>query len=202
MKNKKQEIKRFIRKLSCSMILGFLPFTYVFAQEEQEKHEISISGGVGISTMKYDLNPGDYKFGIGGDIGVDYAYFFNDNVGIRTGVGLSFYNSKAAIGSVFDSYVTNDGSDNFEFRSEINNYEERQHLTLVNIPLMIQFQHPVFCCNGHLFYLALGGKVGFPVRSTYDPYSAACTTSGYYEQYNVEMHGPAYSEWINGELYR
>lgn len=182
-------MKKIINIILSVMILTTLPFIQLTAQE-RETNEVSAWGGFGVSTLKYSLNVGDYKYELGGLFGIGYTYFFNDDFGIGTGLELSLYNSKATIGSVSDSYMTNDGVDDFELRYTVNDDEEKQNLMMLTIPIMLQFQYPLFD-DYHLFYASIGGKIGFPIRSKYKtPAGATYITSAYYPEYDLFMEGP------------
>jgi hypothetical protein len=160
--------------------------------QDYEKNEISVFAGGGYSAIKYDLNTGNYNLGYGGSLGLGYTFFFNDFWGIGTGAEIGYYNAKASISSFKDEYPSNDGQDDFNFKYEINGYSETQNLLSVNIPLMLQFQFPLFF-DDHLCYFALGGRVGFPFKSTYNSSATSYKTSGVYSKYgsDVELEEPA-----------
>ena len=77
----------------------------VSAQTENyvPKHEFSISGFGGLSTLMYKVdvpeNPVikdvDRKLGFGGGIGVDWTYHFDQHWGLRLGLQGALYTSKA-----------------------------------------------------------------------------------------------------------
>jgi hypothetical protein len=185
---KRKHIHYFIKKIPLiSLILLFAP---CYAQY-QEKNEISFSAGGGYSTLyHYMHHEGKFTPGYGGTTGLGYTRFFNDFFGIGTGVEIGYYASKTAIGQFSDRYPAFDKEDNFEFRYTIDGYSEKQNLLAVNIPLMLQLQFPLLH-DEHLFYVALGGRIGFPVRSQYSSSASSYTTSAYYSKYDVVLESPA-----------
>ena len=144
------------KQITLSIICLFLG---VYASA-QIKHEFSLSAGGGISTLNYKPNIGKADlFGVdnlGGTVGIGYAFFFTNNVGIGTGGELALYRSKF---SIDDTII---GSSKIRLRD----YEETQQALFVNIPLTLQIR----AGNHHRFYLNVGGKIGFPVFNDYNKY--------------------------------
>ena len=159
-----------------------LPLGRAIAQENI-KQEFSFTGGLGLSTLKYDLDNGDSKQKFGGNIGIGYSYFFNESFGLNTGLEFSFLKSEANIIAISDRYMTTDSEgDSFELRSEVGNYEETQSAMYMNIPIMGQYQMNVEA--DHKFYAALGFKIGIPITSKYKTQGADLSTAGFYKQYD------------------
>lgn len=50
------------------------------------KHEFSIYGKAGVSTLMYKLDNGSRSNGLGGGVGLGYTYFFNKHWGLQTGL--------------------------------------------------------------------------------------------------------------------
>jgi outer membrane protein OmpA-like peptidoglycan-associated protein len=152
--------------------------------KSQLKHEFSIYAGGGLSTLLYDLSTGKQNLGFGGLAGVGYTLFFNDYVGIGTGVEFALYNAKIKSDDFLSasSAVDKDG-EVFLYKSRIENFQEKQTATFINIPLMLNLQSGGY----HRFYGALGAKLGIPMSGSNYKYSAGTVTaSGYYEHENLE----------------
>jgi len=164
-------------------IAGIISCTAVLSQE-QARHEASVWGAVGLSTLKTDTKVGDNKSGIGPSFGVGYNYFFTDQWSIGSGLELSLYNAKTTINSVSDRYDSNDGEYDFELRTTISNYEEKQNTMYLNIPLVAQFQMPVMGENQ--FYASGGFKFGIPVSKKYNVSNATIKNAGYYPQWSSQ----------------
>lgn len=164
-------------KIAICSALTFLSVSGTSAQE-QSKHELSVSGGIGLSTLKFDVNNGDHTQKIGGTISFGYSYFFNDNWAINTGLEITNYNSDATLNSFTDSYSAKDTEGDFTFNTSVSDYKEEQRSIFLNIPVMGQFQTPVM--DNHKFYVAAGAKIGIPVSSSYKTSGANFETSGTY----------------------
>ena len=187
---KRKTIQRFIQRIPLvAMIFLFMPCHAQY----QEKNEVSVFAGGGFSPLYYTLhNVPESKLtpGFGGVAGLGYTFFFNNVIGIGTGVEIGLYNSKVTIGQFSDKYSSSDGEENFEFRYAVNGYTEKQNLFAVQIPLFVQFQFPLLF-DEHLTYFTLGGRVGFPFSANYRSSSESYTTSGYYSKYDVLLEAPA-----------
>lgn len=169
-------MKKIFKIAICSAFV-LLPFGQVFAQN-QSKHEISVAGGFGLSSLDFSIDNTDRSDKAGGFIGVGYNYFINSNFSINTGMEVTFYSSDFSMKSFTDSYKANDMEDDFLFNTSVANYKEEQSTTFINIPIMGQYQIPVM--GDHKFYGALGAKIGIPVTATYKTSGATFETSGYY----------------------
>lgn len=155
---------------------------------QSTRHEFSLHMGGGISGLQYDVKIGDQKIGFGGNVGLDYTFFFSPNWGIGTGAEISLMNTKYKLSQFANSYAANDGIHDFEFRYTLSDYTEKQQLWNINVPLMLKFQ-----TNGNTkFYAAAGGKIGFPIDATYKSGMGHLKTSGYYPQFNNELFGPRF----------
>ena len=152
----------------------------------QHEHEFSVYGGGGLSGLNYKTNVSnailfdDDKFlRMGGIIGIGYGYFFNPQWGLTTGFEFAVYNTKYHLGIFEDKYMAVDIDNvNFDFHSLAQNYKERQRATMLQMPLMVQFQTPAF--NVRQFFAAAGVKVGVPIKGKYKS-TVDLLNAGYYE---------------------
>ena len=177
MRNKMILMKKIFKIAICSAFV-LLPFGQVFAQN-QSKHEISVTGGFGLSSLDFSIDNADRSDKTGGLIGIGYSYFINNNFSINTGMEVTFYSSDFSMKSFTDSYKANDMEDDFLFNTSVTDYKEEQSTTFINIPIMGQYQMPVI--GEHQFYAALGAKIGIPVTATYKTAGATYETSGTYD---------------------
>lgn len=151
----------------------------VSAQTENyvPKHEFSISGFGGLSTLMYKVdvpeNPIikdiDHKLGFGGGIGVDWTYHFDQHWGLRLGLQGALYTSKAETSfSSDDRDFTWRFEDPDDYRYWIakvdGSFVEKQRAVYAQVPLMVQWMTPV---GNHNFYAALGGKFGMRLWDNY-----------------------------------
>jgi len=150
--------------------------------EGQLKHEFSIYGGGGLSTLLYSPALGTQNNGFGGLAGLGYTMFFNDVFGMGIGAEAAFYNAKALLGDFASETQVVDMEDTpFNFAWKITGYEESQKATFINIPLKLFIQSK----NYHRIYGALGAKLGIPLMAN-GSYKGTISTSGKYEFENYE----------------
>ena len=173
-----------------------MPLLFCTVASAQDRHEISVYAGGGLSALKYDTKVGERKDGVGGLSGLGYSYFFSEVFGLGTGVEFGLYNSQYNLDSRLLTYKATDISGNsFEFRSTVN-YEERHRMTLLQVPITARFQFGgsgpgsgsepgpgsgsgADC--GHKFYFTTGLKFGYPMVTKTTAADANLTNSGYYE---------------------
>jgi len=143
------------------------------------QHEISVYGGGGLSGLNYSVNTGKQENGLGGQFGLGYHYFFTPRWGVGTGVEFAMYNTTFKAGNIKIVQPATDieGSE-FEFRTSVNNCEEKQKAAFLQIPLMLQYQTGA----KHRFYAAGGLKAGIPLSGTYSSTAASLNNSGYYSE--------------------
>ncbi|MFV0419510.1 MAG: outer membrane beta-barrel protein [Dysgonomonas sp.] len=157
--------------LSCATLIG------------QNNQEVSVYGGGGLSTLKYKTVAGKQDNGTGGLFGIDYTYFFSEKLGFSSGLEIALYNAKMQINDFSDRYMVKDiDEDEFEFRTVVTNYEEKQNTAYLNIPLMLRFQTG----GNNKFYAAAGGKIGLPLGGNYKINSSTIKNSGYYADEDYE----------------
>jgi len=156
---------------------------YCAALNAQYRHEFSLYGGGGLSTLKYDVVTGTQKNGLGGHFGVGYHYFFSPKWGLGTGLEGALYHARFELNNYQTRYQAIDMESNpFEFRSTLNDHKEKQSAMLLQIPLMLQYQTG----KKHQFYAAAGGKVGFPLSGKYKISGSNVQNSGYYAEEDYE----------------
>lgn len=187
--NKYKPNRNGMKKHFSIIIMSLLFSSALSYADEQEKHEVSISGSGGFVSFRQKLTEGLHSLKPGGACGIKYNYFFNDAIGIGTGFEISFHKSTSTFENLSESYMANDGTDDFEFRATIPNYDETQSAVFINIPIMLQLQYPLFD-DDHLAYFAIGGKIGIPTQESYKITSTSFTTSGYYPEYNLLLEEP------------
>jgi len=156
---------------------------------DYEKHELSIVGQGGFLTFYPEMNAGGFDYQFGGGVGINYHFFFSDVFAIGTGVDISLHQFDMKMDPYSNSYTAHDGTETFDFNYTIHNHKERLSTFFLNIPLMFQWQYPLFH-DDHYTYFSIGGKVGIPLKSTHKMYSSNFTTSGYYPQYELLVEEP------------
>lgn len=171
-------MKNVIKVMVCSIGV-FCSYGQLYAQEQDtniSRHEVSVNGGLGLSTLKYDVKQGSHKSKMGHTLGFGYTYHIDENFGIKTGLEFVFYKSEAKLSKFADSYRSTDTSGEFNFNTSVNDYSEKQQATYLNIPIMGQYQWPAF--NGSQYYVAAGFTVGIPLSGKYKTSGASFKTTG------------------------
>ena len=164
-----------------SQIVNLLLFLLCFSSlRAQDKHEISLSAFSGLSHLKHTVTEGSSTGGFGGGFGLGYVFLFTERFGLRTGAELAFYGSEYRLENAELKYATTDYElTPFEFRSKICSYTETHRATMLQIPLMLQYQ------SGAL-NVAFGAKAGVPVAATAKTGALCLHNSGFYPRDNFE----------------
>ena len=158
-----------MKKIILIIAMGILMVS-VYAQKQQNRHEISIWGGGGISTFMYDLSLGDRTNGFGAIGGLGYNYFLNYNWSIGLGAEFSLLNAKMTLPSYSDTYDAPYGVSNgdiYRFVFSGQSLEQSQGGYYINIPLQVKYQFDVFKNSDHKLYAAVGPKIGIPLKTFY-----------------------------------
>lgn len=148
-----------IRTILLSLAAGCL-VTTVSAQQDTNTSYFTVSGGVGASSFRYDLNyqieglqeKGKRNGKLGYEVDIRYSYFFNPNWGLATGIGISRYATVGKLkgdmsdgkymklGNMVDDDDLSGQPREFELRGRLKNLEEKQTAFLLDIPLMAMYQ--------------------------------------------------------------
>lgn len=158
--------------------------------------------GVGYSTLgtnrmrladKYDWMR-DLEKGmgfIGGQVDVNYAFFWNDHWGISLGIGADLYTQHYTANGLYNvnNYTDTDHEPQAILHIDAKDVKEHQHGLIINMPVMLQLEY-------NHFYAAAGVRVGTPLYHSYQA-DGRWVTSGYYEKWDLEleqMHEYGYNE--------
>lgn len=149
------------------------------------KHEFSVYGKAGVSTLMYKVDGGSRSNGLGGGVGLGYTYFFNKHWGLQTGLEMNFYRATAKLddGTSFVRLVEEGIADGRwwreEFVSSYSRFEEKQRAAYIALPLMAHYQTG----GRHPFYASLGVKAALRMSSKYE------LTTDMTNQYSWVMQG-------------
>jgi hypothetical protein len=160
--------------------IGLLFCIKVLIAQTQYSSEWHIHAGAGNATLQYELPDFDVKSGSGGNLGVDYHYFFSSYFGFSLGLEGAMYNSSLTINNLHTTYKieTPPGLEGvFFLTADYSDVEEKQTAFLLQLPVMLQFQVPLG--RSAFFYLGTGIKWGIPVSASYNQTSASITTTAY-----------------------
>lgn len=159
----------------------------------QQKHELSLWGAYGLSSLYYDLSFGERTLGLGYIGGLGYNYFFNYHWSIGIGAEFSALTASSDVSNLKDNYII-PGFLGIEkpLNLEINtaNYEQDYNAYYINIPVMAKYQLDVW--KQHKFYVAGGAKVGIPFKGEYTS-KGSFSAKGFERTINGENTGSAYT---------
>lgn len=157
------------------------------AQEKSQALYFKLGGG--FHNLNYDLQNGTQESSMGYTFNLGYNYFFSKNWGFGAGLGLESFNSKATLNYQTSKSSVDTDSESFEFRTQYTDWQEKQSILLLDIPLSFIYQKQI---NEQLkFQFSIGPKVSFAVQSNYKIEGGTIETTGYYPQYNVVLYGMA-----------
>lgn len=150
----------------------------------QNKSEVSLSFGVGLSSLNYDFEQsGDVKSKIAPSFAIGYTYKLNTNWGVVSGLEFATYKAEVSSQEVKAQYAEQDNyNDNFEWRLSLQGIKEKQKGSYLNIPIMAQFMPG----SGDKFYANLGFKIGLPLKGKYESSYTKLIAKGYYPDIDAE----------------
>jgi hypothetical protein len=139
--------------------------------------QLSVYGTAGMSGLKYKIAGGnaDPGFGLGGGIG--YSLALNPSWKAGAAVEMAKYGSKASFGTLSDAYSHGTGEAKSLFSYSLKDYEEKQSLTMLSIPIMLHYRTG----NSIKFDLSGGIKLGLPVNAKASINPGIISASGEYE---------------------
>ena len=150
-----------MKKHIIILILCIISINILFAQRRSvSKHNVSFYGGFGLSTLQYQVEGGNQKFGIGGNAGISYTHMLSSQWGINTGVEASFLNTQCNMNTLISERLENGSEGEFIFKATHTDYNETQKVSYFSIPVTILYktQTPT------AFYGIAGAKLGFPIN--------------------------------------
>ncbi len=170
-------MRKIIIKSLIAVFILFASATVVSAQENKSEVSVSVAGG--LSTLDYESAFGNHKNGVGGNFGIGYTYFISKNFGLNTGVEFSIYQtefSKDKFNNVSRSLVDVSDGELYDFYSSVKDYKEKQNVTYLNIPLMVQFQSG----EKNKLYAQAGVKLGIPMKGKYKSSASEMVNKGFF----------------------
>jgi hypothetical protein len=154
-------------------------------QKNESKHELSIYGLGGYSPVNLALDRGGSKSGgMGGGAGLGYTFNINSSLGIVTGVEMAVYGTEVSFDDISGKYPMGADEWQMEFSYSLNNYKEKQSVTIFSIPVMAQYNLPLGG-GSTKFYTSGGFKLGFPMSAKADINPGTARTSGYFAHEDI-----------------
>ncbi len=169
---------------------------FIFAQKTEleigsktaPKQELSVRGGIGLSSLLYSPSEGDVKGRTGWSLGLGYDYNLNKMLALHTGLEYTFYSGKLEIDNILYGYDIPSPypniNESYTFIVDGFDYTEKQTLHYLNIPVMAKLTLPI---GGFGFYAMGGFKFGIPLSAKYKGEFENVTTSAY-SAYSNQWH--------------
>jgi hypothetical protein len=171
--------------LTVCCLLVVMAATAQDVQKNESKHELSIYGLGGYSPVNLALDRGGSKSGsMGGGAGLGYTFNINSSLGIVTGVEMTVYGTETTFDNISGEYTEGRDEQQLKFSYSLNNYKEKQSVTMFSIPIMAQYSLPLGG-GSTKFYASGGFKLGFPMSAKADITPGTAITSGYYAHENI-----------------
>jgi outer membrane protein OmpA-like peptidoglycan-associated protein len=142
-------------------IIPVILLAWTMSITAQQRTEISLGAGGGLSSLYYSSQAGNASLGLGGTAGMELALFVSGNVAIVIGAGAALYRSSFQPSELSGKYYVTDGNSSFTYEYTLSNYKESQSVIAVNIPLMLRYQ-------GSRFYAAAGIRAGIPLKTNFN----------------------------------
>jgi len=170
-------------KRHITIALGFLFCSLLQAQEKQQYLHLTVGGG--LHNLSYDLQNGTQKGQFGNSINAGYSYFFTQHWGVQSGLGLQWFNARSTVNYLSATPQVDIDGENFEFRANYNNWQEKQQALFMDIPLILQYRHAL--SSKISLQGSAGGKISIPISSSFKTTGGSITTTGYYSRLNAEL---------------
>jgi OmpA-OmpF porin, OOP family len=167
------------------IIIGLSILFSVVIQSQEKVSFLTFNGGGGLNALSYNLLDGTQKGRTGYTLNAAYSYFFTPQWGIQTGIGLQSFGSLSTQSYLYASPDVDSDSQTYEFRSNYNNWQEKQQALFIDIPLELQYKLPIGKKFGMM--ASAGAKISFPISARYTTSGGTLTTTGYYSQWDVEL---------------
>ena len=166
-----------MKKIVILLVSALLTLT---AMSQEKGSYISVSGVFGTAHLNYTFEGLSANSSIrpllGGNATIDYSYFFTQHWGASLGVGLTLNRTKGKyqenisdryynLGTQFAPGIF-EGTDEYELRARLLDWNEQQKIFFFDIPLMLQYQTK-FSNKRHGMYFGVGMKIQIPVKAEY-----------------------------------
>ena len=174
---------RLKMKKQTLLLLALVLFGALQAQKTGSYIDFNVGGGY--HNLSYKLQSGTEKGQLGYTVNAGYSFFFTPKWGLRTGLGFQSFNSLSTINYLSSTPEIDIQGAPYTFNANYINWQERQQVQMIDIPLAVLFKQPLTPKIGLL--ASLGGKISLPVDASYKSNGGELTTTGYYSKWNVPL---------------
>ncbi len=168
------------------IILGLCLLATVLIQAQEPVQYLHFNVGGGLHNLSYTMPNGTQNGKSGYTINGAYSYFFTPNWGVQAGLGIQSFGATSKLTYFTAAPAVDSEGDAFEFRTQYTNWQEKQNALYLEIPVAAQYRYAI---NEKLGLIgSLGAKIALPVYAKYKTIGGQIRTTGYYEQWNVELY--------------
>jgi len=158
----------------------------LFSQERG--HYVSVGGTLGSSGLRYTVPNGNVRNGLGFGGQLGYSFFFHENIGVGTGIGISRYRTNARINGDMISLgmLQNSHDDEHERIAILRDWRERQTNLFFEVPLLLQFQTKFGTYQTIGMYANLGVRMQVPFAGRYRVTGGSIENQGLHLQWGED----------------
>lgn len=154
-------------------------------QSQEKGSYLHFNVGGGLNNLSYKLLDGTQKGQAGYTLNAAYSYFFTPEWGVQAGIGLQSFSSLSTQNYLSKTPDVDTDGQTYEFRSNYQNWQEKQQALFIDIPLELQYKRAISKKVGII--ASAGANISFPISAGYKTAGGTLTTTGFYSQYNVEL---------------
>ena len=148
------------------------------------RYYLSLNLGGGMHTHLIESDAGQAKEGYGGLLELKYQ-IIPKHWGFGIGMQLCSYRSSILINYGYaQTFTHNDNNLEYQLNTEFSDWEERQDILAIEIPLSLQYENALN--SKWKFLMDLGVTLSIPVINEYSTQNGYYSTSGWFESTNVE----------------
>jgi len=170
----------------------------VSAQKYPNEFSIYCEGGYAAFIFQKAISKTTSSKGYGGDAGVGFTYFFSQNLGLHTSVGVGFFNVNNQLRQLAFIMLKLEDCEGYlyDLHTTLNNYNENHKSIFVSLPLMLQYQTKLEPISNQKknnkagFYAMMGAKALFLLNNNYTSKTTSLSNAAYY---------PEFDTWINSQ---
>ena len=169
-------------KFDIKYILGIV--IILFSTGMSGQFYVGVQSGIG--NLQSDVNGTTAGHRLGGAIKAGYVYSITDHFGIGSGVEFAQYNQNVSFGratATLTNYEVDQTGSAFDYNVTTVNYNEKQTLEAVQIPLFVQYKRNIN--KGVDFNFRAGVKYFLPVSYKIKASAASVKGVGYYPDVNL-----------------
>jgi len=178
------------------IVLSLLSTVMLQAQVPTQYLHFNVGGG--LNNLSYTMPNGSQTGRIGITMNGAYSYFFTPNWGLQVGLGIQSFGATSKLNYITAASGVDSEGDAFDFRTQYANWQEKQNALFIEIPIAAQYRYIINEKFGLIG--SLGAKMALPVYAKYKTFAGQIKTTGYYEQWNLEVSdlpGQGYSTITN-----